>query len=120
MSLSVRCVHHLLDAGPGHPPPGRLLRQLQRPHLREVLPAPRRVQLSHEPHHLLLPGQGNERHLQADPVLPAAGERQRGGGGGLGPVGVVHQPHGAEWRHAPAPPSPPQRTLGGIKEDYGA
>lgn len=109
-----RCIYHLLDARPGHPPSRRLLCQLQRPHLWKVLLASCRVQLGHEPHHLLLPRQGDERHLQADPVLSAAGERQRDDGGGIWPISVVNQPHGAEWRYAPSPSQ--QRTLSGIKE----
>lgn len=120
LTLSLFCllrgVHRLLDSRPGHPPPWRLLRQLQRAHLRKVLPASGRVQLSHEPHHLLLPWQRDERHLQADPVLPAAGERQWNDGGGIRPVGVVHQPHGARHQRYAPPPSPPQWALSSIKE----
>ncbi|KAG5834847.1 hypothetical protein ANANG_G00265930 [Anguilla anguilla] len=103
-----RSFHHLLDPRAGSATAGRVLRRLQRAGLREVLPPPGRVQLGHEPHHLLVPGQGDERHLQADPVLPAAGERQRRGGGGLGPLRLLQQPHRPQ-------PAAQQRPFRGVK-----
>ncbi|XP_066843949.1 lysophosphatidic acid receptor 1 isoform X1 [Anser cygnoides] len=86
------CFHNLLDPGISLAAPRRLLPAVQRPGLREVLPAPGRVQLCHEPHHLLLPGQGDERDLQADPLLPAQRQCQRPHRR-LGPLGVLAQPH---------------------------
>lgn len=65
---------------------------MQRAGLREVLPPHSRVQLGHEPDHLLLPGQGDERYVQADPVLPAAGEHKRYSGG-FRPLSFLPQPH---------------------------
>lgn len=69
-----RCLYCLLDSGIGLVIAGCVLPAVRCPGLWEVLPPPGRVQLCYEPHHLLLPRQRDERHLQADPVLPAQRE----------------------------------------------
>lgn len=87
-----RCLYHLLDSGTGLVTSRCVLSTVWRPGLREIFPSARRVQLRHEPHHLLLPRQGDERHLPADPLLPAQRRRQRPRGR-LWPLGFLPQPH---------------------------
>lgn len=72
-ALPGRLFRGVLDAGPGSAPAGRSLLILQRPDVREVLPGDGRVQLLHEPHHLLIPRQGHAQHLQTHPLLPVRG-----------------------------------------------
>lgn len=73
-----RLFRGVLDAGSGAASPGRFVRILRRPDLREVLPGAGRVQLLHEPDHLLLPRQGHARHLQTHPLLPVCGVAAEG------------------------------------------
>ena len=91
-----RCLYHLLDSWTGLVTPRRVLPAVWRSGLWEVFPSACRVQLCHEPHHLLLPRQGDERHVQADPLLPAQWEHQRPHGR-LGPLGFLPQPHHPGW-----------------------
>lgn len=65
---------------------------MQRAGFREVLPPVSRVQLGHEPNHLFLPRQGDERYIQADPVLSEAGEH-KWNGGGVRSLSFLPQPH---------------------------
>ena len=91
-----RCLYHLLDSWIGVVTSWRVLPTVWRSGLWEVFPSACRVQLCHEPHHLLLPRQGDERHLQADPLLPAQWEHQRPHGR-LRPLSVLRQPHHSGW-----------------------
>lgn len=103
----LRCFHNLLDPRISLAAPRCLLSAVQRPGLWKILSAPGRVQLCHEPHHLLLPGQGDECNLQADTLLPAQWERQWPDWR-LRPVSVLTQPHHLGWR-------PQQWPLSGVK-----
>lgn len=106
-----RCFHNLLDPRTSLAAPGCLLSPVQRPGLWKILPAPGRVQLRHEPHHLLLSGQGDECDLQADSLLPAQRERKQPHRR-LRPISVLTQPHHLGW-------GPQQWPLSGVKPQQG-
>lgn len=91
-----RCLHCLLDSWTGLVTAGCVLPAVQRPGLWEVLPPPCWVQFCHESHHLLLPRQRDERHFQADPVLPAQWKPQWSHRR-LWPLSLLPQPHHSGW-----------------------
>lgn len=91
-----RCLYHLLDPWTGLVTSWCVLSTVWCSGLWEILPPACWVQLCHEPHHLLLPRQGDERHLQTDPLLPAQWEHQRPHGR-LRPLSFLPQPHHLGW-----------------------
>lgn len=78
-ALFPRMLCGLLDSWSGASFAGWTASHIFRSDVREVLPGAGRVQLLHESHHLLVPGQRHAQHLQADPVFPVHAASPEGG-----------------------------------------